>query len=230
MIKAVIFDLDDTLYPEWSYIKQGFLAVSGKLCEDFNLNTKYSSNDIYKVLKNIFFNNTRIRIFNYLPEFLPEIRIDEKYIVNEIVPTYRFSEKTLKCYPDVKPTLDKLYGNIKIGMVSNGNVDVQNNKIDLLKIRKYFDEIEISGNYPPKNAKPSTYMLNKILGVFELEAQEILYVGDNPLRDICAIKAGCNFFRIKRDGGLYVNNDWANKVLTINDITETLKVVNGIHK
>lgn len=202
MIKCVIFDLDDTLYPEWSYIKQGFLAVSERLYKDFNLQTRYSSHDIYEVLKDIYTNHTRVKIFNHLHRFIPEIEINESYIVDELVPTFRFSNKTLECYPDVKPTLDTLTGKVKIGMVTNGNAQVQNSKIDLLKIRKYFDRIEISGDYSEDKAKPSTFMLLKILDIFQVKPHDVIYVGNDPATDRCSMDIGCNFLRIIRKNSI----------------------------
>ena len=204
MIKAVIFDLDDTLYSEWSFIRQGFCAVSRKLHTDYSaLRSKHSINDIYKALEDIFFNKSRLRIFNYLSEYFDDIQLNENYIVKELVPIYRFSDKTLTCFSDVKSTLSQLQGNNKIGIVTNGNVRVQNNKIDLLGIRKYVDAIEISGDYPGECAKPSTFMLEKILKTFNIAPEESIYVGDNPLTDFSAIEFGCKFFRIVRKGGLY---------------------------
>ena len=173
MIECIIFDLDDTLYPEWSFIQQGFISVSEKLYKDFNLVGKYTSFDIYEILKNIYFNHAKVKIFDQLPKFIIEIRLNEQYIVNELIPTYRFSKKKLECYSDVKPALEKIQGKIKIGMVTNGNAQVQNYKIDLLAIRNYFDQIEISGYYTAEKAKPSQHMLLKILNLFNVS---VLYL------------------------------------------------------
>ena len=41
MIKAIIFDLDDTLYPEYEYVKSGFLTVSSLLKEKFGIEDGY---------------------------------------------------------------------------------------------------------------------------------------------------------------------------------------------
>lgn len=198
MFECIIFDLDDTLYPEWSFIQQGFISVSKKLLKDYDLGEKYTSEDIYKILENIFFHHTRVKIFDHLHKFIPEIKIDEQYIISELVPTYRYSKKTLKCYPDVKPALNALKGKIKIGMVTNGNAKVQNYKIDLLAIRRYFDHIEISGYYSEEKAKPSPFMLMKILDSIQVKPHNVIYVGDNPETDKCSADIGCYFLRIDR--------------------------------
>lgn len=207
MIRCIVFDLDDTLYPEWSFIEQGFLSVSEKLYSDLCLDGKYTSKDIYEVLKNIYFNYSRVGIFNQLNRFIPEIEINEQYIVDELLPTYRFSKKILKCYPDVKPTLRKLHGKVKIGMVTNGNTQVQNYKIDLLGIRNYFDHIEVSGDYSEKEAKPSPFMLLRTLDVFRVKPCDVIYVGDNPETDRCSIDAGCHFLKIVRNNDFHKDRD-----------------------
>jgi len=142
-----------------------------------------------------------------LPELVPEIDIVEAYIVDVLLPTFRFSPKALNCYPDVKPTLNELSSTLKIGLITNGDTQVQNKKIDLLKIREHFDAIEISGDYSKEKAKPSTYMLNKMLAEFKINSYEVIYVGDNPQTDRCAIDIGCNFLRIKRKNGMYSELD-----------------------
>lgn len=198
MIECIIFDLDDTLYSEWSFIQQGFVSVSEKLLKDFRLGGKYTSQEIYKVLEDIYFYHTRVKIFDQLHRFIPEIEVDEQYIVSELVPAYRYSEKVLQCYPDVKPALNALKGNMKIGMVTNGNARVQNYKIDLLAIREYFDSIEVSGYYSEDKAKPSPYMLLKILDSIHVHPRDVIYVGDNPETDRCSVEAGCRFVRVYR--------------------------------
>ena len=211
MIEAVILDLDDTLYSEWSYIKQGFWAVADRILKDFELHLRYSSNDIYGVLKDIFFNYSRVNVFNYLNRLIPEIEIRESYIIGELLPTFRFSKRSLECYPDVKPILGQLDRTVKIGMVTNGNTEVQNFKIDLLTIRKYFEKIEISGDYSKEKAKPSTFMLHKLLNIFRVKPYNAIYIGDNPETDRCAIDIGCNYLRMIREDGMYNDCCYSNK-------------------
>ena len=203
MIKALIFDLDDTLYSEWTFIKQGFWAAANLLHKDFKLDNKYSTTDIYNALVTIFRNIGRVRIFNQLERIIPEIKCSEFYICKTLVPAFRFSKKNLQCYPDVIPALNRLKDNFTIGMVTNGDVNVQENKIELLSIRKYFDKIEVSGNYSAQKAKPSTYMLKKLLNSLQLRPAEALYIGDNLATDRSAITIGCSFIKIERHDGLY---------------------------
>lgn len=226
MIKCIVFDLDDTLYPEWSFIRQGFLSVSEKLCKDFYLVAKYTSDDVYKFLKNIYFNHSKVKIFDQLNKFIPEIEISEQYIVDELLPTFRFSKKVLECYPDVRPVLDELHSKVKIGMVTNGNTKVQNYKIDLLAIRNYFDHIEVSGNYSEEKAKPSPFMLLRMLDIFEVKPYEVIYVGDNLETDHCSIDIGCHFLRIIRKTDLQKDSGQAITVsCSMKNISELYQLI-----
>ena len=58
--QAVVFDLDDTLYPEKEYIFSGFYAVSNYAKVEYNLTTDISFN----TLCNLFNNNIRNNTFN----------------------------------------------------------------------------------------------------------------------------------------------------------------------
>ena len=47
MIKAVIFDLDDTLVSENDYIKSGYRHVSGLLAERYGVNLSKTKSELY---------------------------------------------------------------------------------------------------------------------------------------------------------------------------------------
>jgi len=58
MIKAIIFDLDDTLYPEKKFIMSGFRAVAKYLSKKHKLNY----NEVFKILKKDFKKRLRKKI------------------------------------------------------------------------------------------------------------------------------------------------------------------------
>ena len=47
----ILFDLDDTLYPEKTFIYQGFLSVSLFLCKKFNLDKIKVYLELIKIFK-----------------------------------------------------------------------------------------------------------------------------------------------------------------------------------
>ena len=66
MIKAIFFDLDDTLYNEIDYVMSGFKVVSSYISSQFDLSQK----EVFKILKQDFKEGVRAKNFNLLIEKL----------------------------------------------------------------------------------------------------------------------------------------------------------------
>jgi len=62
MIKAILFDLDDTLYPEKQFVMSGFQVVSQYLSQKYN----FESDNIFNILKDDFEKGLRRRNFDVL--------------------------------------------------------------------------------------------------------------------------------------------------------------------
>ena len=93
--------------------------------------------------------------------------------------------------PFTAPMLKSLkQSGFKLGLITNGNAKLQNRKIDLLKIRDYFDYIYIGGEH--EFAKPHTEPFIITAEALSAAPCEMAYVGDNPQNDIEASRnAGC---------------------------------------
>ncbi|MGM0846740.1 MAG: HAD family hydrolase [Bacillota bacterium] len=77
----------------------------------------------------------------------------------------------------------------KVGLVTNGMTDMQNNTINSLGIRAYFDSIIISEEAGIKKPDPAIFKMAAEL--LETSPSECLYVGDHYENDIAAAhKAG----------------------------------------
>ncbi|MGG3279911.1 HAD family hydrolase [Paenibacillus solani] len=81
---------------------------------------------------------------------------------------------------------------LKLGIITNGTVQVQEGKIHQLGISGYFDSIVISEETGVKKPDPRIYI--KALEQLKVIAAEAWYVGDHPHNDIvgateCGIKA-----------------------------------------
>lgn len=71
---------------------------------------------------------------------------------------------------------------IRLGIVTNGRAATQNAKIDALKMRSRVDSVVISETVG--FAKPDPRIFECALNALGVEAAETLFVGDNPERDI----------------------------------------------
>ena len=96
----LIFDLDDTLYPEITYVKSGFLAVSDFIFKKFDLDKDLS----YKILLKILKRDGRGKIFD---SFLKENNIYSKKNVKECISIYRNHTPYINLYRDARKCIKR---------------------------------------------------------------------------------------------------------------------------
>ena len=65
-------------------------------------------------------------------------------------------------------------------MITDGNKNVQKNKISALGVKKYFIKISYATG---KNMKPSPKSYAAILKLLKLKPEQVTYIGDNPSVD-----------------------------------------------
>ncbi len=166
MIKAVIFDLDDTLCPEIEYVKSGFSAVA-----------KYLDNpDMYDIFWNLF-QEDKMNVYQRAG-----LRQD---VCGECIEIYRNHMPVMKLPEDSKLLIDFLKSkDIKLGIITDGRPEGQRNKIKALGLDALVDEIiitdELGGiEYRKPNKKSFEIMREKL----DVEFDEMVYVGDNPAKD-----------------------------------------------
>lgn len=215
MIKAVIFDLDDTLYRERDFVDQafrsvaevmaGYLAKNGKAPEKEesgnlrSVKAGISPEELFEQMIELMEQEGRGEIFNRLCE-----RYDVDIPVQELVRIYRETEPVLVLYPDGEKFLARLEKEqIKTGLITDGNVQVQHNKIRALGLDQRLDVVLAS--YDLGLRKPDTGVYTYCLEKLGCRPEEAVYIGDNPLKDfIGAGKLGMKTVRIIRPEGLHM--------------------------
>ncbi|PWK15820.1 HAD family hydrolase [Tumebacillus permanentifrigoris] len=70
----------------------------------------------------------------------------------------------------------------RLGLITNGQSERQNAKLDLLGIRDYFDVTLISAEVGYEKPDPLIFLL--ALEALGVEAEEAIYVGDHPQNDV----------------------------------------------
>lgn len=219
MIKAVVFDLDDTLISEKEYIRSGFRQVSKKIAKKNNLDKDY----VYKIMYDTF-NEDSKNVFNRV---LDKLNIQyEKEDIKELINYYRGHMPDIKLYDDAKYILDTLKAKgIKLGMITDGYKVTQRNKLEALNIGDYFEHIVVTDELGREFWKPHQKSYEIIKEKLGLEYENMVYVGDNVSKDfVTANKLGMNTIFINRVEGVYSGIQMDDKYLAKLEVTSLLEL------
>jgi len=196
----------------------GFYAVSQYLKN----NSDRNEGDIFSILKRDFDNGLRKNNFYIL---LKKLNLNGN-LEPKLVEIYRTHKPTITLYSEVKYSLEILKKNKKLGLISDGLIQTQQNKIDALQIRPYFNHIII--NDINKTTKLYPICFKKMIKKLNIEPQESAYIGDNPLKDFyIPNQLGIQTIHIKRNFGEYINesvNDYYQAKISINNLTELINL------
>ncbi len=171
----LIFDLDDTLYPEHTFVESGFQAVS----EMLEVNYGWKKHSSMSQMLNILAQQGRGSVFN---ELLRRKQCFSRKLVNRCLQTYRQHKPRITTFPKAKQFLDTNQDK-NIYLLTDGNKNVQSNKINALNIEPFFKKIFITHRYGICHAKPSVYCFKLIRELEECKWSDMVYIGDNPAKD-----------------------------------------------
>lgn len=176
---VLVFDLDDTLYEELTFVKSGFKAVAHYLNEHYSIPVQSGLEFMLAKLS-----SGRGRIFD---DLLIHHGIYKKDLVRKCISIYRLHQPEIKLYPEADACLER-FRNIPLYIVTDGNKVVQYNKIKTLGLTKRVGFCYITHRYGIKNAKPSPYCFLKICEREKVTPKEVVYIADNPYKDFVGIK------------------------------------------
>lgn len=122
--------------------------------------------------------------FNAWKTALEEFHIDDEELVQELVEIFPVERKKhVYLYEETLSVLDQLKNNYQLLMLTNGSSQLQHEKLSLSpELVPYFDHIVISGEFG--RGKPSTEIFNYALSLLDVDKNETVMIGDNPLTDI----------------------------------------------
>jgi putative hydrolase of the HAD superfamily len=174
-----VFDLDDTLYPERSFVESGFRAVADWLLDRFD----WDANESMRVMLDTLEQHGRGEVFNGLLESRQLVSVG---LVKQCVRVYRHHSPNISLAKNAKDILSD-FGE-PIYLVTDGHKIVQQNKVRALQIEHYFKRVFITHRYGIKHAKPSTYCFGIIRRMERCEWGDMVYVGDNPAKDFVNLR------------------------------------------
>ena len=187
-LEAVLFDLDDTLYPEHEFVDGGFRAVAAVLAGQLGLD----STGLHARLWELHATRGRGRLFD---DLVAEVagRADGD-LVRACVLVYRTHAPHLAPFPGVEGLLERLVGlGAGIGLVSDGIASVQWRKLAALPgIARAMDVVVMTDELGDGHAKPAPTAFRVACRLLGVEPGAAAYVANDPRKD----------FRGAREAGL----------------------------
>ena len=195
--QAIVFDLDDTLYPERTYVLSGFQAVAVWGEEHLGI----LASEGFATLWRLFEDGVRGDTFNRW--LAMHGKSDD--VVPQLVTVYREHQPRIVPFPDVPATLARLQEHFPLGLLSDGYLEVQRRKLMALNIANLFNAVLFSDELGRRYWKPSTRPFEVMLHRLGVQnPRNAIYVGDNPLKDfVGARQIGMGTIWIRRPGGVY---------------------------
>jgi len=179
-MKAALFDLDNTLYDTQQYFVGALNGIAKYLSTRYNMSEREISATALEIWQQ------KTSMYPYLFNDLLELLHLSQDSLPALVKTFNEYVGTIEPYPDAIPTLCSLKGTgVKLGIITDGNVERQKRKIELLGLSPFFDAIVYAKELEPK---PSSLPFLAALERLKVKAPDALYVADNPLVDFQGAK------------------------------------------
>jgi len=186
MIKAVLFDLDNTLI---DFLKMKRHSCSAAIDAMIGAGLNVEHDKAFKMLFSLY-DEHGLEEKTIFQKFLRKImgKVDYKILANGIVAYRRVRLGYLEAYPNVDYVLLKLKGKgIKLGIVTDAPRIKAWIRLASIKLSNYFDAVVTFED--TKQFKPSKMPFKAALSRLNVKAEECLMVGDWPERDIKGAKS-----------------------------------------
>ena len=210
-LRGVIFDLDDTLYSEKQYVRSGYKKIAEYLGKE----------------------DATDKLWNYfsagqpaIDEYLTEIGAIEKK--THCLKIYRNQVPEITLYEGVQELIETLkLKEVKVGIITDGRVEGQKNKLEALGLDTIVDDIIITDELGGiQFRKPNDISFRIIQNRWQIPFEQMIYIGDNPVKDFQAPRQlGMRCLYFKNPDGLYSKTK-DNTLKYVDDIRDILTIIN----
>ncbi len=248
-IKAVIFDLDDTLVSEYEFIVSGYKFISKRLSKRLGRTPDEINGKLWELTRESYSN-----MFNRLFAFYGEPYTDDE--MREIISAYRNHPANLQFYPDARETLPALKDRgVLMGIISDGDPARQRNKIRSAvgglcglhnfnketteandeEISYWFNEIILNDEFGgAEYRKPNPKGFAEMAERLKVDPSEMIYIGDNPAKDFHIAKdMPVRTARIIREHGIYNDREYLGGIKEtwrLNELVDIIKIIDEANK
>lgn len=185
LLAAVMFDLDDTLFPEHAFVDSGFRAVAAFLAPRLG----EAPADLLARLWALHARDGRGRLFDAL--LAEHGAADDEDLVLACVLAYRTHAPRLEPFPGVAELLKALAGRaIRLGLVSDGSPAVQHRKLAALgPVAARFEAVVMTAELGATFGKPSPVPFRVACRLLDVPPTATVYVGNDPRKDFAGARA-----------------------------------------
>jgi len=189
--RGVVFDLDDTLFPERDYAVSGFRAAGEWLAQ------RTGCGNFAAAATTRFERGERGRIFDGALADAGIAPVPE--LVSELVRAYRAHTPALALGPAEKTLLaDLRAAGRKVGVITDGYLETQRKKIAALGLAPLVDAVVCSDVWGREAWKPSPRPFREMERLLGVSPAECVYVADNPAKDFLGARgAGWRSIRLR---------------------------------
>jgi putative hydrolase of the HAD superfamily len=189
MTRALVFDLDDTLYLERRFALSGYAAVANHLASAHGLNRR----DVFGFLRRELGAGRRADVFQRLVmRFgLPLA------IVEELLAVYRDHAPSLRLPATTRRVLGAARESWRVGILTNGPPALQRRKVAALGLASLVDAVIFA--HEVGNGKPDPAVFHCACDALGVEPTSAVMAGDDPWRDVDgARRAGLMSIRLRQ--------------------------------
>lgn len=193
----IIYDLDDTLYPERSFALSGFRAAGAWAQREWGID------GVAGELTSLFAAGHLGAVFKLaLQRHRPQHSDDD---LVRFIDAYRNHEPDIELFDDAVAALEHSQAYGPLGLITDGTHWVQRNKVQALGIAVRFHTIIYTGALGGRDFhKPHPRAFEMMESALATPQALFVYVGDNPAKDFVSPNArGWASVQVLRDGGIH---------------------------
>jgi len=222
VISCLVFDIDDTLYPERDYVRSGFAASAQILSPEIRRR-------VADACWREFNNGLRRNIFDRV---LRRFSLYDKDLVGRLVAAYREHMPLITLDASVLPTLSLAKeAGCFLGIITDGRSVSQRAKIKALGIESVVDAIICTDDLGREFWKPHPRAYELMGQMAQSIPSQCAYIGDNLCKDFIAPNAlGWSTVMLRREGAVHSVSEvpvggephWT--VATLSDVLSVLDI------
>lgn len=223
LIRAVLLDLDDTLYAQDEWLSGAWREVA-KAAAGLSVDPAALESALVAVCAE---GSGRGRIID---RALARIGASGAPVAPLLDAFRSYAPRSLTLYAGAREALSSLRRELPIGLVTDGDVGIQRAKLRALGLSEAFDVVVLSDAIGRQWRKPHPAPFDAALATLDVAAEDAVYIGDRPDTDVAgAAAAGMRAIRVLT--GEYASRaddpvPWRNAA----DVVEAIELVRSVRR